>query len=108
MYDQELLKEKYGIDADDFCSWDKYLQVKVKTIRKNNLEAVKVNYGNYGIYDIYSFNGDCKFDVVILKGYDGFPQVIVNHSKKVVSPIHGYAGRGKQLAERLGYEYQDI
>ena len=69
----------------------------------------KWDYNGYGIYDIYSYKGDCKFDVVILSGLDdGFPQVGVNHYNKTVSPLHGYMGRGKELAKRLGYKYHDI
>ncbi len=110
MYDQQLLKEKYGFSLDTCCGgWANYLKAKVKLIRKNGLEAVKMDYNGYGIYDIYSYNGDCKFDVVILSGLDdGFPQVGVNHYNKTVSPLHGYMGRGKELAKKLGYKYHDI
>ena len=110
MYDQQLLKEKYGFSVDTYGGgWANYLKAKVKLIRKNGLEAVKMDYNGYGIYDIYSFKGDCKFDVVVLSGLDdGFPQVGVNHYNKTVSPLHGYMGRGKELAKRLGYKYHDI
>lgn len=109
MYDKALLKEKYGLDYDDFCSWADYLKAKVNTIRKNNLEAVKCNYDGYGIYDIYSFNGDCKFDVVVLYSkINPMAQVFVNHFNKTVSPVHGYPSLGKKLAKTLGYEYKDI
>ena len=96
MYDQQLLKEKYGFSVDTYGGgWANYLKAKVKLIRKNGLEAVKMDYNGYGIYDIYSYNGDCKFD-----------QVIVNHYNKEVSFVHGYMGRGKELAKRLGYKYR--
>ena len=59
MYDQQLLKEKYGFSADTYGGgWANYLKAKVKLIRKNGLEAVKMDYNGYGIYDIYSYNGD--------------------------------------------------
>ena len=49
MYDGKFLKEKFGFSADDFCSWTEYLKAKVELIRKNNLEAVKMNYNGYTI-----------------------------------------------------------
>lgn len=105
MYDQQLLKEKYGFSIDTYkCN---YLKEKVALIRKHNLEAVKMDYPGYEIYDIYSFNGDCKFDCVIL-ARDGYPQIGVFHHDKTVSPLHGYKGKGKALAKKLGYEYKDI
>lgn len=108
MYDQKLLKEKYGFSADDYGSWTSYLKDKVKLIRKHGLEAVKMNYNGFGIYNIYSYKGDCKFDVVVLTGLDnGSPQVVVDHYNKEVSFIHGYMGRGKSLAKRLGYKYRE-
>lgn len=105
MYDQKLLEEKYGFSIDTYeCD---YYKEKVALIRKHNLEAVKMTYEGYTISDIYSFNGDCKFDCVILSK-DGCPQVCVNHYKKIVKPIHGYKGKGKELAKKLGYKYEDI
>lgn len=105
MYDHQLLKEKYGFSIDTYkCN---YLKEKVALIRKNNLETVKMDYPGYEIYDIYSFNGDCKFDCVIL-ARDGYPQIGVFHHNKTVSPLHGYMGRGKELAKKLGYKYKDI
>lgn len=105
MYDQKLLEEKYGFSIDTYeCD---YYKEKVALIRKHNLEAVKMTYEGYTISDIYSFNGDCKFDCVFLK-QDGYTQILVDHYHKTVSPLHGYKGRGKELAKRLGYEYQDI
>lgn len=105
MYDQQLLKEKYGFSIDTYKY--NYQKEKVDLIRKHNLEAVKMTYHGYEIYDIYSFNGDCKFDCVIL-ALDCYAQIVVNHLNKTVSPIHGYMGRGMKLAKELGYKYCDI
>ena len=105
MYDQKLLEEKYGFSIDTYeCD---YYKEKVALIRKHNLEAVKMTYTGYTISDLYTVNGDCKFDCVLLE-QDGYTQICVNHYHKTVSPLHGYKGRGKALAKMLGYEYKDI
>ena len=103
MYDQQLLKEKYGFSTDTYGDgWINYLKAKVKLIRKNGLEAIKMDYNGYKIYDIYSFKGDCKFDVVMLsRSDDSFLQININHYNKEVSLVHGYMGRGKALAKSL-------
>ena len=45
MYDQQLLKEKYGFSVDTYGGgWANYLKAKVKLIRKNGSEAVKMDY----------------------------------------------------------------
>lgn len=106
MRDDEIL-EKYGLRPSNFGSWALYLSFKVKIIRKNGLESVKMMYDGYHIYDIYSYNGDAKFDVVVLSR-DGWPQLIVNHYKKEVTPIHGYMGCGKNFAKEIGYKYCDL
>lgn len=106
MTDEKLLKEICGLDANNYGSWTAYLKNKVRAIRKYGLEAVKMMYVGYDIYDIYSYNGDGKFDVVMLSGRDdGCPQLIVNHYSKEVTPIHGYPWRGMKLARELGYKY---
>ena len=107
MYDGKFLKEKYNFSADDYGSWTEYLKAKVKLIKRNGLEAVKMDYDGYVVYDIYSFNGDCKFDVVVL-GINGYSRITVNHNKKEVSPFHGYPSAGKSIAKKLGYTYRDI
>lgn len=64
----------------------------------------------------YSFNGDGKLDCEFLTSTEGgYPYSVglVNHSKKEVSPCHGYhypnkcARKLMNYAVKLGYTYVD-
>lgn len=52
---------------------------------------------------------DHNFDIVFVKGqYTDFWTYLVNHSKKSVSPIHGYPGHGREYARKMGYKYNNL
>ena len=52
---------------------------------------------------------DYNFDIVFVKGqYTDFWTYLVNHSKKSVSPIHGYPGHGREYATKIGYKYNNL
>ncbi len=62
-------------------------------------QTVEMSYGG----------SDYNFDIVVVKGqYTDFWIYIVNHSKKSVSPIHGYAGHGREFAKKLNYIFNDL
>ena len=62
-------------------------------------QTVEMSYGG----------SDYNFDIVVVKGqYTDFWTYIVNHSKKSVSPIHGYAGHGREFAKKLNYIFNDL
>lgn len=49
------------------------------------------------------------FNIVVVKGqYTNFWTYLVNHSKKSVSPIHGYAGHGREFAKKFNYIFNDL
>ena len=56
----------------------------------------------------YSYNGngilDCEMYAAV---YSELPCYIVNHFKKEVSACHGYCYSGKDVAEKLGYTFQE-
>ena len=62
-------------------------------------QSVEMSYGG----------SDYNFDIVFVKGqYTDFWTYLVNHSKKSVSPIHGYPGHGREYAKKFGYKYNNL
>ena len=62
-------------------------------------QTVEMSYGG----------SDHNFDIVVVKGqYTDFWTYLVNHSKKSVSPIHGYPGHGREFAKKLNYIFNDL
>ena len=62
-------------------------------------QSVEMHYGG----------SDHNFDIVFVKGqYTDFWTYLVNHSKKSVSPIHGYPGHGREYATKMGYKYNNL
>ena len=59
--------------------------------------------------DVLDWMKNSLFDIVFVKGqYTDFWTYLVNHSKKSVSPIHGYAGHGREYAKKIGYKYNNL
>lgn len=43
---------------------------------------------------------------MVIRNFNGVANQFVIHYNKEVSFVHGYMGRGKELAKRLGYKYR--
>lgn len=55
------------------------------------------------------YDEDYNFNIVFVKGhYTDYWTYMVNHKKKEVSPIHGYAGHGREYATKMGYKYNNL
>lgn len=101
----------YGVDVSN----DNHLKIE----NENGIVEIynEIQKGK-NVYDTYhkgqtvemSYGGsDHNFDIVLVKGqYTDFWTYLVNHSKKSVSPIHGYAGHGREFAKKLNYIFNDL
>jgi hypothetical protein len=102
---------KYGVDV---CN-NNHLTIE----NENGIVEIynEIQKGK-NIYETYhkgqtvemSYGGsDHNFDIVVVKGqYTDFWTYLVNHSKKSVSPIHGYPGHGREYATKMGYKYNNL
>lgn len=114
-YLHKALRSRYGsIYGVDVCD-DNHLTIE----NENGIVEIynEIQKGK-NVYDIYhrgqsvemSYGGsDYNFDIVFVKGqYTEYWTYLVNHSKKSVSPIHGYAGHGREYAKKFGYKYNNL
>ena len=114
-YLHKALRSRYGsIYGVDFCN-DNHLKIE----NENGIVEIynEIQKGK-SVYNAYhkgqsvemSYGGsDHNFDIVFVKGqYTDFWTYLVNHHKKSVSPVHGYAGHGREFAKKLNYIFNDL
>ena len=114
-YLHKALRSRYGsLYGVDFCN-DNHLTIE----NENGIVEIynEIQKGK-SVYDAYhkgqsvelSYGGsDYNFDVVLVKGqYTDFWTYLVNHRKKSVSPMHGYAGHGREFAKKFNYIFNDL
>ena len=114
-YLHQALRSRYGsLYGVDFCN-DNHLTIEIEN---GIVEIYNEIQKGKNVYDTYhkgqtvemSYGGsDHNFDIVLVKGqYTDFWTYLVNHSKKSVSPIHGYPGHGREFAKKIGYKYNNL
>lgn len=108
-YLHKALRSRYGsLYGVDFCN-DNHL-----TIENENgiIEIYNEIQKGKSVYDAYHkeqsvemhYDGDYDFNIVFVKGqYTDFWTYMVNHKKREVTSIHGYAGHGREFAKKFGY-----
>lgn len=114
-YLHKALRSRYGsIYGVDFRN-DNHLTIE----NENGIVEIynEIQKGK-SVYDAYHkgqtvemcYGGsDHNFDIVFVKGqYTDFWTYLVNHHKKSVSPVHGYAGHGREFAKKINYNYNDL
>lgn len=101
----------YGVDVCD----DNHLTIKNENGIIEIYNEIQKGKNVYGIYhrgqsvEMAYGGSDYNFDMVFVKGqYADYWTYLVNHSKKSVSPIHGYPGHGREYAIKMGYKYNNI
>ena len=114
-YLHKALRSRYGsLYGVDVCD-DNHLTM---TNENGIVEIFNEIQKGKNVYDIYHkgqsvemhYGGsDYNFDMVFVKGqYTDYWTFMVNHNKKSVSPMHGYAGHGREFAKKLNYIFNDL
>lgn len=102
---------KYGVDVCDNKHLSMTNENGIVEIF-NEIQKGKEVFNKYhkGQTVELSYGGsDHNFDIVFVQGqYSDFWTYLVNHSKKSVSPIHGYPGHGREYAKKMGYKYNNL
>ena len=104
-------RSKYGVDVYDNKHLTMTNENGIAEVYKEIEKGEKVfNKYHKGQTVEMSYGGsDHNFDIVFVKGqYTDFWTYLVNHSKKSVSPIHGYPGHGREYAKKMGYKYNNL
>lgn len=114
-YLHKALRSRYGsIYGVDVCD-DNHLTMTnengiaevYKEIQKGKEVFEKYHKGQS--VEMHYGGSDYNFDMVFVKGqYTDYWTYMVNHSKKSVSPMHGYAGHGREFAKKLNYIFNDL
>lgn len=114
-YLHKALRSRYGsIYGVDVCDDNHLSMTNENGIVEifNEIQKGKEVFNKYhkGQSVEMSYGGsDYNFDMVFVKGqYTDFWTYLVNHSKKSVSPIHGYPGHGREYATKMGYKYNNL
>lgn len=102
---------KYGVDVCDNNHLTMTSENGIAEVYKE-IEKGKEVFNKYhkGQTVEMSYGGsDHNFDIVVVQGqFIDFWTYLVNHSKKSVSPIHGYPGHGREYAKKMGYKYNNL
>ena len=106
-----IFRHKYGVDYNDnnhisFTNNEGAFEIANEIEKAKNIILKHIGTPIFSI----SYNGDMKPTLVtICSQFDGkTPVYLVNHTTKVVSPIHGYPFYGQEYAKKNGYTYKNI
>lgn len=112
-YLHQALRSRYGSKYGvDFCN-DNHLTIENENgivEIYNEIQKGKEVFNKYHKGQTVEMHYDGNdFNIVVVKGqYTDFWTYLVNHSKKSVSPIHGYPGHGREFAKKFNYIFNDL